>query len=234
MVPSATRSGALRVGVLAVFAGALAVVGCASQVDDAEPASISGPWAQEFRRVHDEATTDFVRAVVEDGELTLAEMREAVARTLECWGDLGYAPGDRQINEIDGTFQPFIRHFNDAGEPIELHDPNAVACELDYFNELRILWDLIRVNPDAEDFDELAAECLVRNDLAEPGFTGRHFREAAMACAVVITDPENPTSPEDGQAPHDANDPTCRPQLPGGTYLDEGTAWDCRMDPLNS
>ena len=107
-------------------------------------------------------------------------------------------------------------------------------CQLRYWNDLWILWDLIRVNPNAEDFDTLIADCLVRNDLADESLTGRQFREALNACGALFEhDPDQPFTQEEIDAILEAVQ-DCRPQLPGPAYLDEGVAWDCQMDPLNN
>jgi len=202
------------------------------------------PWAAEFQQVYDEATNDFVRAIVADGELTLAEMREAAARTNECFESVG---SPATIDESSGgAFMLSLPHrvgYEGSWDTVvhygslEIQEA-SIACEFEYFNGLWGLWDATRVNPDGEDFNTLVAECLVRNEVAAAGLTGAMFQEAAMMCAFHFEhDPDNPLSPEEiialSQAHWEANQ-DCRPQLPGPVYLDEGVAWNCQMDPLNN
>ena len=196
----------------------------------------SGPWASEFERVYQEATNDFVRRIVADGELTLPEMREAAVRTMECFEsvdaifrivEIGYGAFSVTFDVPDGmTVEEALNVFTTE---------ESVACEAEYFNELWGLWNLIRANPDAVDLDVLTAECLIRHGLADSGLTGRKFREAASVCDFeFVDDPENPMTVEERRIlweEHLEATRDCRPQLPGGVYLDEGQAWDCQMDP---
>ncbi|MCL2595354.1 MAG: hypothetical protein FWD83_07540 [Promicromonosporaceae bacterium] len=183
-----------------------------------------------------------MRRIVADGELTLANMREAAARTMECFELVG---SDFFIEELGyGDFSVTIKFELGQGLDEVLEEMGeevyraSINCELEYWNELWSLWELIRLNPEAEDFDGMIAECLIRNDLAAEGFTGRQFREASMSCGLLIEDdPMNPLSPEERQELFEAHweaTRDCRPQLPGPVYLDEGVAWDCQMDPLNN
>lgn len=218
----------------------VAGAGCA---DDAQQVA-ERPWAAEFQRVYDEAPNDFVRSIVADGELTLVEMREAAARTNECLASVG-SPATIDEGE-GGAFM--LGFYHRAG--YEGHEDMAVhlggpeirdatfACEFEYFMDLWVLWDTIRVNPHGENFDDLVAECLIRNGLVDATLTGQAFREAALACDFFFEhDPDNPLTNEEItelSRLHWEENPDCRTQLPGPVYLDEGVAWDCQMDPLNS
>ncbi|MCL1900424.1 MAG: hypothetical protein FWG11_07960 [Promicromonosporaceae bacterium] len=225
----------MRTGV-ALVAVALLAGACAPATG--EP--YSSPWAAEFAEVYARAESDLVRAIVADGELTLAEMREAIAATNACFRDVEVEFG------VVGTVETTLAEDGLGGFTLRTghvepwHDVDqelrsAIAdCEFRYWNDLWILWDLIRLNPDAEDFDGLVLDCLVRNSVVPQGFTYHQFREAVDQCAFVYDhDPEHPLSPEELRLLWEQHDRDCRPQLPDGTYLDEGAAWDCQMDPLN-
>ncbi|MCL1899302.1 MAG: hypothetical protein FWG11_02070 [Promicromonosporaceae bacterium] len=183
---------------IAVAVG-LILTGCGGE----DPYSGAGPWAHEFRRIEESATNDLVRNIVSNGELTLADMREAAARTNECFASVG-SPASI-IEDQRGGFQNVIPSAEDgsSGYPSEAVRRASIDCELDYRNDLWILWDRIRVNPDGVDFEY---------------------------------DPGNPMSDAEWEAlwlAHGEATRGCRPRLPGGVYLDEGIALDCRMDPLN-
>jgi len=210
----------------------LLAVGCSAGDVEAEPK----PWAVEFARVYAEAPNDFVRQIVADGELTIEEMREAAARTQECWDAIG---AERWFREsADGSIGPVWRGWDGVG-PNESENWAAEDCTLEYFNDLWILWDLIRRNPDAEDFDQLIVDCLISHDLAEPTLTVPLFEEARIQCYFEVTEEMSATMTDEeimaAEREHGLHmmEIGCRPQLPGGTYLDEGQAWDCIMDPIS-
>ena len=203
----------------------------------------SHPWEEEFQRIYAQTESDLVRAIVADGVLTLAEMREAAEATLAC---LRFVEQDfAHIEEVrfdieetgDGGFRAGMEHISPFLEiDRELMDA-ASECELRYWNDLWILWDNIRVNPEAEDFDDLVHDCLVRNSVIPPNMTMQNFREATLAGVFHFDyDIHGSLSEEELIAlweAHEEQFADWRPQLSDGTYLDEGLAWDCQMDPLN-
>jgi len=186
----------------------------------------------EFLTVYETTESDFIRAVVEDGELTLAEMREAAELANNCFEAVG--SGFRVIEP--GGFTVWLSSEDAEAESIE-SERAAFECEMRYIDELRSLWHLANFGAEGVDFDELIAECLVRNDLVAVGFTGQHFQEISTQCAFAFDyETMGDLSEEELQVligQHWEDNSDCRPQLPGGTYLDEGLAWDCQMDPLN-
>lgn len=195
---------------------------------------MNGPWAAEFQRVHDSATTDLVRDIVSDGELTLGEMREAATWANRCFDAVGSPAAI--IESRGGSFLNVLFEEEDArGYPSEAVRTGSIECEFRYWNDLWVLWDMVRLNPDAEDFDELVVDCLVRNGLAAEALSVQVYRESSRACEFRFEDdPDNPISDEEFHAlltAHWHAHQDCRPQLPCGLYLDEGEAWDCRMDP---
>ena len=221
----------LWVGVSHVVGATLVLAGCSSGGSEEQ----ARPWAAEFEQVYQGAETDLVRSIASDGELTLAEMREAAAVTNECFERAGHWGSILEVG--GGEFTHQIEHWDpEVMFPSEEVRLASLECKLRYFNELWILWDTVRLNPEAADFDELIAECLVRNNVAAVGLTGQQFQEAARACDFTFeADPDNPISDEEwGRLleEHWETHADCRPQLPGGIYLDEGIAWDCRMDPM--
>jgi len=208
----------------------LLTVGCATSTDSPQ----ANPWEREFQRVYTEATTDFVREIVANGELTLAEMREAAVRTGECYRNVG---SEFRIEEHpDGSFGIVIT-LESFESMDDATSSAAIRCELDYWNELWLLWDTIRASPEGLDRDVMVVECLNRHGVTDEELTVHQFREAAGSCAFSFEeDPNNPLSAEEIEALAEEfwlNNRDCRPQLPNGVYLDAGQAWDCQMDPNN-
>ena len=193
-------------------------------------------WAQEFQRIHDTASSPVVRSIVEDGQLTLAEMREVAALTNECFQRVG-SPAVIQEDERGGFMNILISEPANT-YPSEEIRVQSIECEMTYWNDLWILWDLVRLNPDAEDFEELIVDCLNRNNLSEDTVTVQIFREASQACSLTIdSDTLDTLSDEELSALFDAHwelNQDCRPQLPCGLYLDEGLARECQLDPVNT
>jgi len=190
--------------------------------------------------VYARAESDLVRAIVVDGELTLAEMREAAEAATACFRDveLEFASVAATVTTITedglGGFALQTSHYG-YWPDVDPELRSAIAdCEFRYWNDLWILWDLIRLNPDGEDFNDLVVDCLVRNSVVPPDFTYRQLREVVDVCAFVYEhDPKHPLTEKELQLLWDQHDWDCRPQLSDGAYLDEGVAWDCQMDPLS-
>ena len=59
---------------LCVLTTAIAGAGCSG------PATATNPYSEDFRQAKEFATSDFERAVLEDGEITRAEYEEAMQR----------------------------------------------------------------------------------------------------------------------------------------------------------
>ena len=195
------------------------------------------PWAAEFRRVYESAESQFVRDAVADGELTLAEKREAATRTNECFVSV-----DASFEIREGSTFYWIY----TGEPSATVEESAAAweaattpesqdCIFRYWNDLAILWELTVTNPLKEDLDALVVECLVRNQLADERLTIQQFQESAAMCHFHFdVDPDVDLSVEEMMQimqDWEAENEGCRPVLPNGVYLDEGIARDCQLDP---
>jgi len=227
-----------RKGFKVAFVAAMLLATGACAPTTAEPAV--NPWADEFARVYEQAESDLVRAIVADGELTLAEMREAIEAATVCFRDIEseFAAVTTVLTTIteDGAGGFTLRTDHDGyWHDVDPGLRSAIAdCEFRYWNDLWILWDLVRLSHDGEDFNDLMLDCLVRNSVVPDDFTYRQFREVVDGCAFVFEhDPENPLTEEEIRLLWEQHDWDCRPQLPDGTYLDDGVAWDCQMDPLN-
>lgn len=140
---------------LAAVALAVAPSGCTASPE------FEGPWAAEFESAYADATTDFQREVLADGQITRDEYAEATDRYVQCMDDRGF---DVEISDNDGLNGYAFRE-----------EPGIEAASDECFVELipiEALYGSTFGNPDNRPPSELYAECFVRHGFAEPGFTG--------------------------------------------------------------
>lgn len=200
---------------IATGVAVLLLAGCAG-----EPAASEHPWAAEFAEANRTTSSEFVRSVLSDGEITAAEFQEAKERKLDCLTDEGIRATWR--TEASGVVRLSI-----AGE----WDRDAeLRCHLAWMGPIWHLYEDVLMNPLNEDWYELVAACLTRRGLAPPGFTGEQYLALALLGSIAI---EPDDFNELGEFIADPLDwePVER-ILPGGADLDGDEAWHCRTAPL--
>jgi len=161
--------------------------------------------------------------VLSDGVITHEEFLEAQAHTMNCWDQHG----------VPGSFVVFDDMTN-VSQPTVMTDDqrrHAIECERFWIEDIWWLYEQTRINPGNVNFDDLVADCLIRHGLAPVGFSGSDFAELALLGGLEIGyDPDEALTEEEVQALFD-NHVWYSPRLPGGAYLDEGQAWECRINP---
>lgn len=140
---------------------ALAATGCGGGGEVAA----RGPHHDVIVAAAQEATSDFERQVLEDGEITRAEYEEAVHRLVECARDRGTRVTPL---EQDGLYTYEV--------PIsETSDRDMLECSEGTTQVVEALYGDVLRNPRNVDFEELVAECLVRSGLAPEGYDEEQY-----------------------------------------------------------
>ncbi len=182
-------------------------------------------WADVIETIkRDPATTEFIRDVLADGEVTVAEAREAVEQFGACMADngLGYWV------EEDPSGWPLTGEqtvlWSPAPHQPDQWDDASFGCQEAW---LGITWPLnelgreMQMNPFNEDPDDLTARCLVRNGLAPEGFDGGDLREFQRPFHFWTGDARGEREAAERQA---------TAVLPGGATWLSAEVGECRLD----
>lgn len=169
---------AAYVSLAALFVAVTA--GCGGNEQPAE-----GPWAAEIEEARQQATSDFERDILNDGEITRAEYDEAIDRYLSCMEDAGVRVG---TEDMGGYYQ-----YSVAGpsSDYDRHDPD---CRRGTIQSIEPVYVAIVRNPNNEDLNELLVRCLKAKGLVPEDFTAQDLREEREAGEVVSYDPEDPAA----------------------------------------
>jgi hypothetical protein len=152
--------------------------------------TLSGPYADQFRAAQRQATTQFERDVLADGEITRSEYLEAVQKYLDCVNAKGI-PMTSDV-QADGTMQ-----YNVPGPPVTAEQQSTIDKCLDGTTGIiESLYYSVLQNPKNVDIYKAMADCMIAHGKAPAGFTGAELK-------VAITSPglTEPGSPVDGNDP---------------------------------
>lgn len=150
--------------------------------------SYAGPWAQTFADWAELTDVEFGLEAFRDSRLTEAEYEQGMLMIRECYASRGYEVeydryGFETVTSIGGTEDAF-----EVMGDCAFADGGVVA-----------LYSMIMVNPRNDDMLALAAACLLREELVEPGFS-RDYVELmpvvpGSAEERCIRDPQGRVSP---------------------------------------
>lgn len=165
---SGSRPGRLLASCLTV----VVLASCATAAPDDDPYQIR--YEEALRA----ATSDFERAVLEDGEITRAEYEEAVERYVSCMADAGVEVG---LHEQGGyyTYSAAAASGFDATHDRCAEGTTLLVAGL-YVDQL--------TNPGAEDYDELIVACLIRAGLVDPDYTAEQLTADATDQTLPLDD----------------------------------------------
>ncbi|MCL2594727.1 MAG: hypothetical protein FWD83_04315 [Promicromonosporaceae bacterium] len=194
------------------------------------------PFACEFERLYAETDSEFVRSILRDGVITLAEKQEAITRFNECFAAGG----------IDGYIDPAHGgwHWSTSeGDDIAAMEEIVRYCEQQWGGEVVMLYTQMRDNPENLTYWDRVAGCLMRHELVPPGgITGPEL-EALSAEYAIPTELElarqHPSilsievDPHTGDWLIEHNPDWVEPDLvlPNGVNMSEGQAWQCLFAP---
>lgn len=142
----------------------LALVGACSDGPGSDEVS---PYSAEFENAFANATSDFERGVLEDGEITSAEYEEAMDNYLACMHDLG----------VDVTLQASGEMYQYETSTVEEFDLHDADCRRGTVAWIEPLYDGTINNPGNVEVDRaaFAAECLVEAGLAPEGYSAEEL-----------------------------------------------------------
>jgi hypothetical protein len=143
---------------------------CGSGGEAQDP--FAGPWGDEFRRLYDEAEDNpFIREIVADGEITSLENAEIEARVEECLA-LGDVPDRFQTDPGRRSRSIGIQTRYPTPQEERLRRIMVLDECLDRYDRgITNLYWVIQDNPDNIENDQRVLDCLIRNELAPPGWT---------------------------------------------------------------
>jgi len=144
-------------------------VGCSGQPPT------SDPYVEDFRQAKELATSDFERAVLEDGKVTRSEYEEAMQRYVSCISDGG---GSVTLKEQGGYYV-----YQISGS-IEHYDQISEGCARDTTVLIEPLYVDVLTNPDKLDPDEALARCYVAAGLVETPFGAQDLRDLMTAAGA--------------------------------------------------
>ncbi|QAY71493.1 hypothetical protein [Xylanimonas protaetiae] len=197
--------------------GSLALGGCSAGGDEAG----ASPWPVRVQAILDDhETSPFVRSVMEDGVVTIAEAREAVSGFTTCLA--GHGLGYSTWSDRDGW--PFANESSPSHVVYtqEMQD-NGFSCQIEWLgiDALNELGQAMYANPAGEAEEVLTARCLVRNGLVPEGFSGQDFREFERP--FLVTSPDEQEHVRAFQREREA-------VLPGGVEWLSHEVTACRVD----
>lgn len=150
------------------------------------PASTDDPYAEDLRQAKEFATSDFERAVLEDGKVTRSEYEEAVQRYVSCIRD-----GGGSVEPVD---QSGYYVYEISGD-IDHYDAISDGCSMGTNNLIEPLYVDILRNPEKLDPDEAVARCYVAAGLVKAPFNAQDLRDLMTAAGADANSSGTPIDP---------------------------------------
>jgi hypothetical protein len=193
----------------------LALAACSASSGDAR-----SPYAQDLAEAATSAKSDFVRQILEDGQVLGSEYDEAKQRHLECLVAAGVTA--RYTADESGRENLVV-----DGELTPVQTDAEFDCYEAWMGSIGEFYWAMKLNPENTDNHTLVAACLVRNGLVPTGFTGADWEEAVRQVSEIH------------EADSEGNDlvvqiPTMSASdlvLPGGRTMDDPDITSCQIDP---
>lgn len=154
----------LRTTAVVSICGAFVLSGCGSE-ETVDPAN---PYAEEIRHSQEEASSEFEREVLKDGEVSREEYVEALDRYVSCIQEQGSSVA---LVESAGIFV-----YSITGS-IDLYDSVADGCSKGNKHLIEPLYVEILADPQKKGYDQVTAECMVALGIVDDSFTGTDFAE---------------------------------------------------------
>ncbi|MDR0504689.1 MAG: hypothetical protein LBG70_02625 [Bifidobacteriaceae bacterium] len=188
---------------------------------DKEPSVDVSPWAQEFRDTLAIAKSDYVKAILADGVITEAELKDAQQHVIACLADGGVTA--RYVTGENGDTGLETADLSEAQWEVNIN------CHNQWMGQIDALYYQIARNPYNEDFQALAAACLVRKGLAPKGFTASDYENFSrnngteFNMATITANPGHMVTVEPN--------PDAVATLPGGARGDDPAVIKCETNP---
>lgn len=183
----------------------------------AQPETSQGPYAAEFEQARQRSATDLQRKILADERITDEEFREVRQGYIDCLSKAG----------ISATANP-NGQYDFALAPTGAQEEDERRCSDETIGTVESLYYSMKVNPNNEDFNELIAECLRKNQIVEDSFTSKDWQRFVSAFAAA----QGAATNEDGSVPLNEDIPNL-PTLPGNVAMDDPRVEQCSGNPLD-
>jgi hypothetical protein len=144
-----------------------ALVGLAMSACGSGTSEAPDPWRAEVLNARSQATSDFERAVLSDGQISRAEYEESVHRYVSCM----------KSSAVDMLAQLQPSGFY-AYRSTDYSDAANDTCAKGTTLLVEALYVARSRNPQRRDEDDLVADCLIRRGLAPKGFSAAELKKA--------------------------------------------------------
>lgn len=156
-----------------------------------ERQTANGAWERDFELAMREATSDFERGALADGEISRAEYEEAVSRYVECANGAGLV-----VTPI-----PIGGYYNyEVTGPT--NDDVMSSCGKGTTRLIESLYVGMLTNPNQVDYHELMVQCFRDAGLVGPEYSADDYRNLG-----VVVDGNGASTPGTGSLPFDDTDP---------------------------
>ncbi len=176
---------------IAVGCALIMLTGCISGSSDAlsddrsgDAVNFDGPWAEEFSSHYQRAENDFVRSVLEDGEITELEYSEVQTRFRDCLAGSGIELSEAQA----GGSQELT--FPESLSTDEVHRVSSECSAESGEAEIASLYWWMRYNPQNEDQAAAVVACLLKAGSVPANYTVEQYRIDYVEQQVPLLDPE--------------------------------------------
>lgn len=178
MTPQRTRRLHARAGASAVSL-LVALSGCAQPSPETD-----SPYRERFAQATAQATSDFEREALSDGEISRSEYQEAIDRWVSCMQTAGV--------EVSLSDQAGYYVYSVAGDMTQ-YDLSDADCSTGTRALIEPLYVDTLMNPGNEDPNAVLARCFVRIGAAPEGFTATDLQRVMDDGGLSTIDPDDPT-----------------------------------------
>ncbi|PLS26224.1 hypothetical protein [Bifidobacterium parmae] len=137
----------------------------------------SGPYADEFKREYGNAKTELAKHILEDCQVTDAELNEILAAQQQCLAPYGLVANETEIRQMRGSLSD--QEILDVQEDC--------AKKTDWWN-VQSIYQQMRDNPDNLDAEALARasyRCYVKHDLLPGPLSEDEYIDTMTVSAVT-------------------------------------------------
>lgn len=134
-----------------------------------EVPDFAGPYAADFAHAYASTTSDFVREVLKDGQITDAEYAEMTADFTSCLADQGITfDGFRPEGGFSTSLAP------NGGDTHEIVNQCMISSGED---DIGALHNFAKKNPDNLDSATITKECLIRKGVVPADYSAEEFAQ---------------------------------------------------------
>jgi len=199
---------------------------CSCSAGSGQAADASNPYSAQIKAAAGTTSSEYVRQILADGEISRGELSDAEARVVACLGALGieasYVTNDWGIDNLTVV----------GGLSTAVSD-EVTECQTQWMGPIdQLFWDQY-VNPMNQDMNGLIAACLVRKGLAPAGFSGSDYANVARDNSIhVDTSTVAPDGGGGGRVQASPGTSSGDGAIPGGGNLSDPGAIACAVVPL--